>query len=51
VRASEAGLTTGRPLGLERLAVSAVWAGGDEILAGTAEGVVLRIACERPPGA
>jgi hypothetical protein len=45
-RASEAGLTAGRPLGLERLAVSAVWTGGDEILAGTAEGAVIRIACD-----
>ena len=50
-RAVEAGLGAGRPLGLERHAVSAVWAAGDEILAGTAEGAVLRIVCEQPPGA
>jgi Ca-activated chloride channel family protein len=50
-QASGAGLGAGRPLGLERLAVSALWSGAGELLAGTAEGAVLRLACgeERGP--
>ncbi|WP_279426803.1 ligand-binding sensor domain-containing protein, partial [Anaeromyxobacter terrae] len=48
-RSSEAGLGAGRPRGLEKLAVSAVGTGpGEVILAGTADGEVLRIACARP---
>ncbi|ABS28314.1 Vault protein inter-alpha-trypsin domain protein [Anaeromyxobacter sp. Fw109-5] len=51
-RPTETGLGAGRPLGLERLAVSALSASGGELLAGTAQGAVLRIACgaEREPG-
>jgi hypothetical protein len=50
-RPAEAGLGAGRPRGLEKLAVSALSASGGELLAGTAQGAVLRIACgeEREP--
>ena len=43
-----AALEVGRPRGLERLAISAVARSGDALLAGTEDGTVVRLSCERP---
>jgi hypothetical protein len=41
-------LAVARPAGLEAEAISAVWASGDAVLAGTADGRVLRVECPEP---
>ncbi len=49
VRPRGSGIDAGRPRGLEREEISALWAGGAGLLAGTASGKVLRLAWPEPP--